>query len=80
MIGRALLGAPWKISDKVLPEEHKKIIEFHLAEMEALRGEDSILDMRKHILFYCANIPCGKELKKQISACSSFAEARRLLL
>jgi tRNA-dihydrouridine synthase B len=82
MVGRALLGAPWKVRDMdsiVTENEIKQIITYHIEKARELHGEGGILEMRKHLLFYCNHLAGGKELKKEISVCASFDEARRLL-
>jgi len=67
MIGRALIGAPWKISNKKI--NRKKILKYHL------QHADNIIEMRKHLVAY-AN---GKESKKRFATCESLEEALEIL-
>jgi len=71
MIGRALIGAPWKISNKKV--NPKQIIKYHL------KHADNILEMRKHLVAYADNLPNGKELKKRLAMSKSFEEAKEII-
>lgn len=71
MIGRALIGAPWNISNKKV--EPKEIIKFHI------KHADNILEFRKHLVAYAHHLPNGKELKKRLSGAKSFVEAFEVL-
>lgn len=71
MIGRALIGAPWRISNKKI--DVKKIIKYHL------KHADNIIEMRKHLVAYANHLPNGKELKKRLAVCKSFKEALELI-
>ena len=84
MMGRALIGAPWKCNPKYLtkkPDEKaiKNIIKYHLKQSKKLHGEGSIFEMRKHLLAYCTHLTNGRELKLKMCQCKSFAEAKALL-
>jgi len=54
MIGRALIGAPWNISDKKVNKN--QIIKYHIDQ------SDNILELRKHLLAYIKD----REIKKQL--------------
>ena len=70
MIGRALIGAPWKISRETASDkEVRAIVKYHL------KHADNIVEMRKHLLAYCKD----KELKKQLAVVKSKEEASRIL-
>ena len=74
MIGRAIIGAAWKIRQKMASEkEIKSIIKYHL------KHADNIIEMRKHLVAYADHLPNGKELKKRLAIVDSFEEASRIL-
>ena len=71
MIGRALIGAPWKISTKKV--NPKQIIKYHL------KHAASIVEMRKHLVAYANYLPNGKDIKKRLALVKSFDEALNLI-
>lgn len=84
MMGRALIGAPWKINgskgQNPSEEEIKKIIKYHIEQSILCAGEGSVLPMRKHLLAYCTHLTGGKEMKKQIIKAKTFAEVKQIML
>ena len=99
MVGRALLGSPWKIGEiqsvstqtvapnksintkeVTLPtDEIKKLIKFHIDTAREIHTDGSFPEIKKHLLFYCSNLPDSKELKKQIATSKTFDEAIEIL-
>jgi tRNA-dihydrouridine synthase B len=74
MIGRAIIGATWKISQKMASEkEIKAIIKYHL------KHADNIIEMRKHLVAYADHLPNSKELKKRLAVVKSKEEAGHIL-
>lgn len=67
MIGRALVGAPWKISNKRV--NPKSIIKSHL------KHATNILEMRKHLIAYARD----KKLKNRLAVVKSQKEASEIL-
>lgn len=80
MIGRALIGSPWRISNKrVCLKKIKRIIKYHLKQAASQGSGTTPAEMRRHLLIYANHLPHGKNLKKQLAVCTSFKEARDIL-
>jgi tRNA-dihydrouridine synthase B len=80
MVGRALLGSPWKINmDGRTPpkDEMKKIIKRHIELFTA--GGDNFADFKKHALFYCNSLGSGKEIKRRVASAKNIDEIKELL-
>jgi tRNA-dihydrouridine synthase B len=78
MLGRALVGAPWRISTSLRGGATKQpsiqnIILYHLSHA------DNIIEMRKHLVAYASHLPDSKELKKRLATVQSFEEAKNLI-
>ena len=71
MMGRALVGNPWNISNKKV---NKKAIIIH-----HINNTENILEFRKHLLAYASNFPNAKTLKNQLCTVSSRDEALDIL-
>jgi len=79
MIGRAIIGAPWKIALLPTPgqEEVKRIIRMHLD--EARIDGIGIPHLRKHLLQYFDHLDGGKELKPEISKATDYDQIFSML-
>jgi len=80
MMGRALLGSPWKVTLQDTPpiNEIKDIIRLHLdsaVEFNIYYGE-----LKKHLLHYANHLENPRELKLRLATSKSFDEARQILL
>jgi tRNA-dihydrouridine synthase B len=76
MMGRALLGAPWKIklNRDTSISKMKEIIKRH-AELH----EGSFGELKKHFLYYCSSLNAAKNTKRAVAAAKSINEIFRLL-
>jgi tRNA-dihydrouridine synthase B len=75
MIGRALMGAPWKITfAHPTAKQMKEIIKRHL-----LLHDGTFNELKKHLLFYCNSLNTGKEIKRRIAAAKSLDKVKVLL-
>ena len=84
MIGRGILGEPWKINDIIqelttgqkpqekTPMEKLKIIKEHI-ELEMIeKGEYvGVREMRKHICWYLKNLPNSSQVRQTINMLES---------
>lgn len=80
MIGRGLLGHPWRIKSEEpepAPAEIKKIVSRH---MELFESESRPFpEFKKHALFYCNALHTGKPVKQSVATAADMAEIKRLL-
>jgi len=80
MMGRALIGAPWKISTKqTSTKDIKQIIKYHLKQAAMPNSGTTPVEMRKHLVAYANHLPNGKELKSEFVKINSFNEALDLI-
>jgi tRNA-dihydrouridine synthase B len=87
MIGRGMLGAPWLFAElqrenglpKTTTTEMKDAVKYHIDQVRQLKGDDSILEMRKHLLCYASHLDITKEEKKRLAVVKTFDEASEIL-
>jgi tRNA-dihydrouridine synthase len=80
MIGRGLLGHPWRINPTAVPpspDEIKRIIARHIELFTA--DNRPFAEFKKHALYYCNAIKIGKETKQAIATAPDLHEISRLL-
>ncbi|MCL2846192.1 MAG: tRNA-dihydrouridine synthase family protein [Firmicutes bacterium] len=79
MIGRALMGAPWKIDPTFTPtpEFIRDIIKFHIE--TAIELNAYFPEMKKHLLFYCNHLSNSRDKKLLIAKAENFDEARKIM-
>lgn len=84
MIGRGILGEPWKINDIIqelttnqkptekTPKEKLEIIKEHI-ELEMIeKGEYvGVREMRKHICWYLKNLPNSSQVRQRVNELES---------
>ena len=80
MVGRALIGAPWKINPefRIQNSKIKEIIKYHLKQAE--QCGTSFAEMKKHLLAYCNHFENKKQLKQAVVDSKSFDEFNNLRL
>ena len=80
MMGRALLGAPWRIKQTTAHEKAvKRIMRCHIKLARKHHGERHIYDMRKHLLAYCKHLKNGKETAALFAAAKTCDEVLKIL-
>ena len=91
MIGRAILGSPWKIGEldhaiKELKgfkepnvEEKLLLIDEHLDELIKEKGNHGLLIARKHISWTCKNFPGATKLRKSLLTSIEPNEVKELI-
>ena len=91
MIGRAILGAPWKIGeiDYALKEikgfkepnidQKLHLIIEHLEELIKHKGNQGLLIARKHISWTCKNFPGAINLRNKLVRTSDPEEVKELI-
>jgi tRNA-dihydrouridine synthase len=80
MIGRGLLGHPWRIAlngQTPTDGEIKRIIARHIELFEAEKYP--FPEFKKHALFYCNALKVGKEIKRSVAVTKDMDEIKRLL-
>jgi tRNA-dihydrouridine synthase B len=80
MIGRGLLGRPWRVNpngETPPPEEVKKIIARHIALFTA--NSQHFPEFKKHALYYCNSLKVGKQVKQAVAAAADMREIEQLL-
>ncbi len=91
MVARGALGNPFifkEIKSGLLkrpytpptPEERIHVAIRHAKRHVGIKGERSIIQLRKHIVWYIKGMRGASELRKLVNACSSIEELERVLL
>ena len=90
MVARGAQGNPWIFSQiaalrrgEVLPpptaRERMDVALRHARELVALKGERAVVEMRKHIAWYCKGMPGAAALRVRVNGACSLAELEDIL-
>lgn len=91
MVARGALGNPFifeEIKSGLLkrpytpptPEERIHVAIEHAKRHVGIKGERSIIQLRKHMVWYIRGMRGAPELRRMVNACSSVEELERVLL
>ena len=85
-IGQGALGRPWifeeckiKKSKIKIKEDIDKVIIKHARLVERLKGEEGMIEFRKHLCWYVRGLPGAKELRQEFVKVNNLADINKNL-
>lgn len=85
-IGQGVLGRPWlfeeckiKKSKLKIKENIYKIIIKHARLVERLKGEEGMIEFRKHLCWYVRGLPGAKELRQKFIKIKNLKDIKKIL-
>lgn len=83
MLGRGALGNPWAFSkvykSKVRESERKNIILKHAKLAYKLKGEQGIIELRKHLCFYIKDLKNAKKIREKLVRAETIKDIEKAL-